>query len=151
MFDFSLAPFEGRCLSVVSTDEVIDRFTQLFDIDKAGSPERLAAQNAKPAFNLIKPGSAGGRKVQMHVGMTLEPAVVLGLVGIEIVEDNVNFLFLAVGVYDAVHEIQELPASPAFVVAGLNQASGGFERREKRRRAMPFVFVSKARDSSPVW
>jgi hypothetical protein len=26
--------------SIVSTDEVIDRFTQLFDIDKAGSPER---------------------------------------------------------------------------------------------------------------
>ena len=93
MFDFSLAPFEGCRLSVVSTDEVIDRFTQLFDFDKAGSPERLAAQNAKPTFNLIKPGSAGGRKVQMHVGMAFEPAVVLGLVGIEIVEDDVNFLF----------------------------------------------------------
>ena len=138
-------------MSVVSTDEVIDRFTQLFDFDKAGSPERLAAQNAKPAFNLIKPGSAGRRKVQMHVGMALEPAVVLGLVGIEIVEDDVNFLFLAVGVYDAVHEIQELPASPTFVVTGIDQSSGGFKRREQRRRAMPFVFVSKARDSSPVW
>jgi hypothetical protein len=46
LFDFSLAPFEGSCLFVVSTDEVIDRFTQLFDIDKAGSLERLAAQNA---------------------------------------------------------------------------------------------------------
>ena len=65
---------------VVSIDEVIDRFTQLLDIDKAGSVERLTAQNAKPAFNLIKPGSVGGRKVQMHVGMAFEPAVVLGLV-----------------------------------------------------------------------
>ena len=60
---------------------MIDRFTQLLDIDKAGSLERLAAQNAKPAFNLIESGSASGRKVQMHVGMALEPAVVLGLVG----------------------------------------------------------------------
>ena len=67
---------------VVSTDEVIDRFTQPFDINKTGSLKRLAAQNAKPAFNLIKPGSVSGRKVQMHVGMALEPAVVLGLVGI---------------------------------------------------------------------
>jgi hypothetical protein len=33
----------------------------------------------------------------MHVGMAFEPAVVLGLVGIEIVEDDVNFLFLSVG------------------------------------------------------
>ena len=40
---------------VVSIDEVIDRFTELFDIDKAGSLERLATQNAEPAFNLIKP------------------------------------------------------------------------------------------------
>jgi hypothetical protein len=34
---------------------VIDRFAQLFDIDKAGSPQRLAAQYAEPAFNLIRP------------------------------------------------------------------------------------------------
>ena len=132
-------------------DEVIDRFTQLFDTDKAGSLERLAAQNAKPAFNLIEPGSASVRKVQMHVGMALEPAVVLGFVGIEIVENDVNFLFLAVGVYDAVHEIQELPASPTSVMTGIDQSSGDFECCEQRRRAMPFVFVSKARDSSPVW
>ena len=55
MFDFSLVPFEGSGLFIVCGDEVIDRFAQLFDIDKAGSLERLAAQNAEPAFNLIKP------------------------------------------------------------------------------------------------
>ena len=72
--------------------------------------------------------------------------------GIEIVEDDVNLLFLSVGVDDAVHEVQvqELPASPTFVVASLNQTSGSFERREKRRRALPFVFVSKARDGSTI-
>jgi hypothetical protein len=74
LFDFSLAPFEGSGLFIVRGDEVIDRFAQLFDIDKAGSLKRLAAQNAKPAFNLIKPGSVGGRKVQMHVGMVASPA-----------------------------------------------------------------------------
>jgi len=55
LFDFSLVPLEGSGLFIVCGDEVIDRFTQLFDIDKAGSLERLAAQNAEPAFNLIKP------------------------------------------------------------------------------------------------
>ena len=34
----------------------------------------------------------GGRKVQMHIGMALESATVPGLVGIEIVEKDVNFL-----------------------------------------------------------
>ena len=52
----------------------------------------------------------------MHVGMALEPAIVLGFVSIKIVENDVNFLFLAVGVDDAVREIQELPAPPPFVV-----------------------------------
>ena len=44
----------------------------------------------------------------MHVGMALEPAIVLGFVSIKIVENDVNFLFLAVGVDDAIHEIQKL-------------------------------------------
>jgi hypothetical protein len=54
LFDFSLVPFEGSGLFIVCRDDVIDRFAQLFDIDKAGSLERLAAQNAEPAFNLTK-------------------------------------------------------------------------------------------------
>src|SRR5260370_41586626 len=104
----------------------IDRFAQLFDIDKAGSLERLAAQNAKPAFNLVKPRSMRWRKMKMDIGMTLEPAIVLGLVGVEVIENDVNFFFVAVRINDAIHEVQELPAAPAFVMAGLNQPSGGF-------------------------
>ena len=64
--------------------------------------------------------------MKMDVGMALEPAVVLGLVGIEIVENDMNFFFVAIGVYDAIHEIQELPASTPFVMASLHQAGGGF-------------------------
>ena len=54
--------------------------------------------------------------MQMHVGMaleSLEPAVVLGLVGIEIVEDDVNFLFPAVGVYNAVRDWAAVTKSTA--------------------------------------
>ena len=87
----------------------------------------------------------------MHVGMALEPAIVLGFVSIKIVENDVNFLFLAVGVDDAVHEIQELPAAPPFVVTGLDQVSSDLESHEERRCPMPFIFMSKARNGSPVW
>jgi hypothetical protein len=55
---------------------------------------------------------------------------------------------LHVGVYDPIHEIQELPASAAFVMAGLNQARSGFESREERGGAMPLIFMSKARNGS---
>ena len=84
------------------------------------------AQTAKPAFNLVKPRSVGWRKMKMDVGMALEPAVVFGLVSIEIIKNDMNFFFVAVAVNDAIHEIQEFPASSAFVMASLNQASGGF-------------------------
>jgi hypothetical protein len=46
MFDFSLVPFEGSGWFIVCGDEVIDRLAELFAIDKTGSLERLAAQNA---------------------------------------------------------------------------------------------------------
>ena len=69
MFNFSLVPLEGSGLFIVCGDEVIDRFAQLFDIDKAGSLERLAAQDAKPGFDLIKPGAVGRGKMKMNVGM----------------------------------------------------------------------------------
>ena len=36
--------------------------------------------------------------MKMHSGMGLEPAIVLGFVSIKLVENDVNFLFLAVGV-----------------------------------------------------
>jgi hypothetical protein len=35
----------------------------------------------------------------------------LGLVGIEIIENDMNFFFVPVAINDAIHEIQELPAS----------------------------------------
>jgi hypothetical protein len=59
----------------------------------------------------------------MHLGMALEPAIVLGLVGIEIVENDMNFFFFVVGFYDAIYEMQEFPASPPSIAAGLNQTS----------------------------
>ena len=73
-----------------------------------------------------KPRSVGRRKMKMNVRMAFEPTIVLGPVGVEIVENDMNFFLVAVGINDAVHEIQELPSPPPFVMAGLNQASGGF-------------------------
>ena len=84
---------------------MIDRFAQLLDIDKTGAPQGLAAQNAKPALHLVEPRSVGWGKMKMDVRMALEPTVVLGLVGIEIVEDDVDFISVAVAIDNPIHEI----------------------------------------------
>ena len=44
-------------------------------------------QDREPDLDLIEPGSTGRGEVEMYVGMTLEPAVVFRLMGVEIVED----------------------------------------------------------------
>ena len=71
--------------------------------------------------------------------MARQRLIIFGLVGIEIVQNHMNFAVRVAG-DDAVHEIQELDAPTALVVAGLDPA-GGHLQREQGDRAMAFVFM----------
>jgi hypothetical protein len=51
-------------------------------------PETEATQ---PDLDLVEPGCAGSRKMEVHVWMALQPAVILRLVRVEIVEDEEIF------------------------------------------------------------
>lgn len=68
--------------------------------------------------------------------MRPEPPVAGRLVGIELVEHDVD-LALPMGGDDAVHEVEELTTSAAFVVAGADLAGDDIEGGEQRRRAVP--------------
>ena len=46
----------------------------------------------------------GGNKVKMDIGMGFEPAVLFGLVGVEIVQDHVEF-FVGISGNQLIHEI----------------------------------------------
>ena len=72
--------------------------------------------------------------------MTLQPAVVLGLVGVEIVENDMD---LPTGVLgdDAVHEVEKLDPAAALVLAPADLASGHVERCLQGRRAMSLVII----------
>jgi hypothetical protein len=59
--------------------------------------------------------------MKMNIGMAFEPAFILGLMGIEIVQNEVNFCFVSKAIDVAIHEIQELPAASAFIMTGLNR------------------------------
>ena len=50
----------------------------------------ISFQDREPDFDLVEPGSARRREVEVHVRMMLEPAVILGFVGVEVVEDDVD-------------------------------------------------------------
>ena len=88
--NFGFGPDEWLGVVIVGLCEGIDVLFELLDRREGGAVQGLAFQDREPALDLIKPGGSGRREVEMDVRVTLEPAVVLGLVGVEIVEDDVD-------------------------------------------------------------
>ena len=64
--------------------------------------------------------------------MMLEPAVILGFVGVEVVEDYVDGRVGMSG-DDIVHEVEELDAPSALLVSGHHFAGGHLEGSKQRR------------------
>src|SRR6266446_5734458 len=118
---------------VVGLDEGIDVVSQLFDGGEGSAGEALSLKDREPNLDLVKPGGSGWREVKRHVGMALEPRLVL-LVGIQVVEDDMDVLF-RIGGDDVVHKAEELAASAALCVGGVDFAGGDVERGEQDRKS----------------
>src|ERR1700759_3430328 len=103
---------------------------ELSDTGKVGSSQGLAAQDTKPNLNLIEPGGVGWSEMKMHIGVSSQPTIFFGLVAGKIVQNDMNF-FVEMTSQDSVHELEEIPATPAPVVAGLNLAAGNVECGKK--------------------
>src|SRR5664280_1668568 len=105
-------------------------------------PEDLPFEDAEPDLDLVEPGGVGWGEVEVDVPMAGQPAVVLGLVGTEVVEHDVDLqLRVGMGDEDLVHEVEELAPPAPRVVAGLDEPARDFEGGEQRRRAVTAVLV----------
>src|SRR5438552_18174202 len=80
--------------------------------------------------------NAGWRKMEVHVWMALQPAVILRLVRVEIVEDDMD-LASSVLSDNPVHEVEKFKPSPPLVLTPRHLARRNIESGEERRRAMP--------------
>ena len=112
MTDLFLGPDEGLGSVVVCVDIGIDVFLKLLEACEGGAAERLPLQDRKPYLDLIEPGRTCRREMELHIGMGLEPILIL-LVGVEIIEDDVK-LPVRKGRGETVHEIKKLDAASAF-------------------------------------
>lgn len=123
LLDLTFGPFEWGSLWIVDLNKALDGILQLANRDKTGGPERLSGKDAKPDFHLVEPRGMCRCKMEMDIGMLSQPPIVLWFMGIEVVENDVKFLF---GVHgdDVVHEIEELPASSSLVGARSDPSSG---------------------------
>ena len=117
-------PLEGMGLGVVGGDEGVDGVAHLPGRGKAGPAQGATAEDAEPDLDQVEPACIGGCKVKVDVGMARQPAVALGLVGVEVVQNHVNGLVGWILVDQFVHEVEELPASASLGMPGLDVAGG---------------------------
>jgi hypothetical protein len=80
----------------------------------------------------------------MHLGMSFEPAVLFGLVSVEIVQDDVE-LFGGVLGNQVIHEIQELTPTTPTIMSGMYEPASDIEGGKERRGSVAFVLMTKAR------
>ena len=78
--------------------------------------QRLSLQDREPDFHLVEPRGPRRREVEPDVRVTLEPAVVPGLVSVEVVEDDVDGR-VRMGGDDIDHEVEEFDPTPALLVS----------------------------------
>jgi hypothetical protein len=128
-------------------EKFVDCFADLPGRSETHAAESLLLKDTEPDFDLIHPGGVGWREVKFHQGVLLQPAVIFRLVGVRVVQNNVDLLAWVVG-DRAIHIIEEFPAPAARIVPCLDLSSGNVQRGEKRRgsKAIRRVAVSRTTD-----
>jgi hypothetical protein len=132
LMDGCSGPGERLCAGVVVFEEGIDLIPDLLWRGEAHAVEGGAAEDGEPDLDLVHPGCVGGGEVEVDVLVAGEPCVPLRLVGVEVVEDDVDG---RVGMRgdDIVHEVEELDAPSALLVSGHHFAGGHLEGSKQRR------------------
>ncbi len=135
-------PFKGRRILIAGLGESIYRPADILSRGSVQVPECLTPQYAKPTFNLVEPGGMGRGVVEIDVRVTGQPAVVLRLVDIKVIQDNVQCL-IRILCDHAVHEVQELPPASPVIMAGVHQSRGHFQGGKEGSGTMALVFVAE--------
>jgi len=110
-----LGPLERMSILGIGYNKGIDGFTHVPSRHSIEPTQSLAPEYAKPAFHLVEPGSMRRSVMEVDVGISRKPAIVLGLVGVKVIQDDMEFL-LRIMRHNLIPEVEKLPATPARVV-----------------------------------
>ena len=119
--NFDFGPGKSVGLGVVDGDEIIDGLPPLRRTGETRSLQRRRTEHAEPHFHLIEPGGVGRGEVQLDARMGPQPGIVLGLVGGEVVQDDMQ-ITRRMGRHDLAHEVQKLDPAAARIMVGLHLA-----------------------------
>lgn len=91
----------------------------------------------------------GGGEVELHLLVPSQPAIPLGLVRVQVVEDDMDLAPRMFGDH-AGHEVEELDPPPPSIVSRLDQPGGDLQRSKQRGGAVPCVLMTEARQGLAV-
>lgn len=132
-----LSPDEGFGMTVVERKEAADGVFEFAGAAVSAAPELLLSQQREPALDLVKPGGAGRRKVQVEAWMTRQPAPdrrsPVGGVGIG---DQTQLACGRHGLVDGLKELAKLDCPMPLMQLADHGASFEVERREQVGRAV---------------
>src|SRR3990170_6493824 len=90
-----LGQFKGGGMLVASCREPVDGGADLPGVGGAQSAQHRPGEDAEPDLYLVEPRGVGGGVVELHVRVSGQPAVMLWLMGVEVVQ---NHMELGIGV-----------------------------------------------------
>ncbi len=117
--DYALGPFKGHGILVPNICKGVNSFANVSYRGGTQFLKRLSCEDAEPDLNLVQPRSVGGSVVEADTWVSGKPPIVFGLMGVEVIQDNVQLL-VRVERDNTVHEVQDLPTATVAVMIGVD-------------------------------
>src|SRR6266403_4648226 len=137
-----LGPSERPRVAVRDVDVIADRALQFERTAMRAATKLPVRELGEEALDLIDPGRAFGREVDMKARASQQPALdQRRLVRAVVVEDEMNFQLLRDVEVDGVEELPKLDSAVTTVMLGDDLATLHVERGKQRRGAAPHVVM----------
>ena len=142
-------PLKGYRMLITRIGESANGLAYLVGVRGGQAAQDGLGQDAEPHLHLVKPGGMGRRVMEIDQGVACQPPVMLGLMSAQIVEDHMQLRFGMLG-YHPVHEVQELPAAAATVVAHRYRPGMDFQGGKEGGGPVALVFMVMPAHRLPV-
>ncbi len=135
----AVRPAKGLGLAVVEPDIGHQFAHQVGDGAEDAPTDAFTGDHAQPDLHLIQPGRIGGREMELHLGVALQPGSHRRrLMRREVIKDQMN-LFSPLADYRLIQEAHELFAGVTGHAAALNFAGLDFQGGRQRHRPVLHV------------
>ena len=144
-----LGPAEGSWVGVDGVDVVTNRLLEFLCRTMDPAPELFFGQQGEEALDLVQPGSAGRREVDMPARMAGQPASHRRrLVGCVVVHDQMDVEVVGDLGFESAPELKELAAAVTRKALSDDLAGGDVEGGEQRGGAVAHVVMGASLDLS---